>query len=643
MISVLVVEDDAVIVEDIRRTLIRLGYTVPRTAQSGEEALQAAAELRPNLVLMDIKLKGKLDGIETTALLRKQQDVPVVFLTSHSDEATLARAKETGPHGYLLKPFNDRDLRTTIEVAVRKHELELKLAERERWFSTTLESIGDAVIATDPSERVTFMNPVAEALTGWTKEEARGKKVEEVFRLIDENGKHKGAPGGRAVLDRFRVQLPPNARLVAKAGASLDVDESSGAIVDERGRVLGGVVVFRDITERRKLEQRLARSERLAAIGTLAAGTAHEINNPLAAVLANVTFALERMDEVQRTLESVPGATPVLRSIEDARDALKDADRAGERVRRIVHDLKKFSRADHAEREVLDLPDVIDAAIQLTQNQIRHNATLSRQYGTTPLVEANEGRLVQVFTNLLVNAAQAIGEGRSSENQITVATYTDDAGRAITEVRDTGPGIPAADLPRVFEPFFTTKPVGTGTGLGLSICHGIVTSLGGEISVESRLGRGATFKVALLPATSPADKRVLLPPVLRPPRRGKVLVIDDEEAVCRTVARVLREHDVVSETDARAALSRIAHGDRYDVIFCDLLMPNLTGIEVYRAIHSAHAELAERIVFLTGGVFSQAAAEFLGSVGNITVSKPFTAANLNSIVTDFVKATAPGR
>lgn len=368
--SILVVEDDAIIARDIQQTLQRLGYAVPRAAYTGDEACRAVEASAPDLVLMDIKLRGDSDGVEAAARIRERWDVPVVYLTSHSDEATLQRAKATGPMGYLLKPFHERDLRTAIEVALHTHELEM----------------------------------------------------------------------------------------------------------------------------------RLARSERLASIGTLAAGMAHEINNPLA-VVVGVAYSLRRaMHGADEVLADVPGAEAARAELREAAEGLRALDEAAERIRRVVQDMRRFVRPDRAERQVLELPEVLDAAARMAAAHLRQSARLQRHYGATPSVEANEGQLVQVFTNLLVNAAQAIGEGDPSAHRVELTTFTDERGRAVVEVRDDGPGISKQDLPRVFDPFFTTKPVGAGMGLGLAVCHGIVTSLGGEIAVESEAGRGATFRVALPPA-----------------------------------------------------------------------------------------------------------------------------------------------
>jgi PAS domain S-box-containing protein len=530
----------------------------------------------------------------------------VIYLTSHSDEATLARAKLTGAYGYLLKPFQDRDLRTAIEVALQKSELERQLSERERWFATTLKSIGDAVIATDVAQRITFMNLVAERLTGWTSSDAIGKKIGEVMRLVDaKTGAPLDSPLEHVFQDGFAVALP-SAVLSAKHGAVRSITDSAAPIVDDEGKTLGGVVIFHDVTEQRRLEERLARSERLAAIGTLSAGLAHEINNPLAYVVANVAFAVDELHALMEQIHSMAGSQrdAISERVERIADALGDAREGGERVHRIVRDLKKFGRLDVADTTVLELSEVVEGAVRMTENIVRHHARVRREYGTTPFVEAAESQLGQVFVNLLVNAAQAMGEGRAETKDIVVATFTDDAGRAVGEVRDTGPGIPEESLGRVFDPFFTTKRVGEGTGLGLAIAHSIVTSLGGEISVESRVGKGTTFRVSLPPAKRREAHVAPAPPPV-PVRRGRVLVIDDEPAIGRVIGRVLeREHEVSVLTDARDALSRIAAGEVFDVVFCDLMMPGMTGREFFEALRGSNPELAQRVVFVTGGAFT---------------------------------------
>jgi CheY-like chemotaxis protein/anti-sigma regulatory factor (Ser/Thr protein kinase) len=266
-------------------------------------------------------------------------------------------------------------------------------------------------------------------------------------------------------------------------------------------------------------------------------------------------------------------------------------------------------------------------------NEIRHRAQLIRDYGDVPMAYSNEARLGQVLLNLLVNAAQAMPEGHASLNQIRVATRTAANGCVVIEVRDTGMGIPKEIMGRIFDPFFTTKPVGVGTGLGLALCQRMVIDLGGEIDVESEAGRGALFRVTLPPATGAS--RAPAPATVRaePTRRARVLVIDDEVAIGRALQRSLgRHHDVVNLTSGKEALARIAAGERFDVILSDLMMPDVTGIEIYEGLSKIDLGQAKRMVFLTGGAFTPQAREFLGGVPNICIEKPFDVPHLLEII-----------
>jgi two-component system, cell cycle sensor histidine kinase and response regulator CckA len=536
---------------------------------------------------------------------------------------------------HVLKPFDERDLRIAIEVALQKREIERILSEREHWFATTLRSISDAVIATDSEQRITFMNPVAERVTGHALRDAKGKALNDVFCLLDpETGATLESPLTRAFEDRVSAQPPASVALSTRSDGTRAIDNSAACIVDDKGKMLGGVVVFRDVTERRQLEDRLANNERLAAIGTLSAGMAHEINNPLAYVLANVSFAVETLEEVERRIGALQGveAEALAARVAQIGEALGDAREGSMRVHRIVHDLKRFGRLDTAERKVVELTDVLESAIRLTENVLRHNARVRRDYQAAPSVEANEGQLAQVFVNLLLNATQAFQEGEVRENDIVVATYTGDEGQAVAEVRDTGPGIGQDVVRRVFDPFFTTKPVGQGAGLGLSIAHSIIDGLGGEISLESKIGTGTTFRVTLPPAKRREEvKEVAVQPL--PTRRGRVLVIDDEPAIGRAMIRVLqRDHDVSFLGDAREALSRIADGATFDVVLCDLMMPGMNGMEFFDAVCKGKPDLARRIVFVTGGAFTPRSEAFLESTTNPCLLKPVEPAALRRVV-----------
>ncbi|HSN15493.1 MAG TPA: ATP-binding protein, partial [Anaeromyxobacteraceae bacterium] len=293
---------------------------------------------------------------------------------------------------------------------------------------------------------------------------------------------------------------------------------------DGQGHATRVVGTCADVTERRRMLGRLQMADRLASVGTLAAGVAHEINNPLAYVLGNVQHSLESLDDLRRALargEGVP--EEIARVTEESVAALRDAATGAERVRDIVRDLKVFSRASSEERHPTSLVRVLQSAGNLAGPEIRHRARFHLEVGELPPVMANESRLSQVFLNLLVNAAQAIPAGRPEENSIEVTGRTGADGRVVVEVRDTGCGIPLADQKRIFDPFFTTKPAGVGTGLGLAICHGIVTGLGGEIDVESAPGAGSTFRV-VLPATLEPLQPDEPPAARAPASRARILV-----------------------------------------------------------------------------------------------------------------------
>lgn len=385
--------------------------------------------------------------------------------------------------------------------------------------------------------------------------------------------------------------------------------------------------------EQRKIQEQLLISDRMASVGTLAAGVAHEINNPLSAVVANLELAGRDLARVAKELQIEDRLLEVFDQIHDARDS-------ADRLRHIVRDLKLFSRsADEERRGPVDVKRVLESSLRMVWNEIRHRARLVKDYGDVPPVEANEARLGQVFVNLIVNAAQAIQEGSADKNVIRVSTRVDTvSSRVVVEVRDSGSGIPAENLSRIFDAFFTTKPVGVGTGLGLSICHRIVTGLGGEMAVESQVGKGTTFRV-LLPPTEP-EVEVAVPKlvVAGAARKGKILVIDDEPMVARALGRSLaQDHEVTIVFNAEDAHQRIVSGERYDVIICDLMMPQMTGMDLHAELFRTAPEQAARMVFLTGGAFTPGARSFLDDVPNQRIDKPFEIQHIRAIINDRIK------
>jgi PAS domain S-box-containing protein len=408
--------------------------------------------------------------------------------------------------------------------------------------------------------------------------------------------------------------------------------EISGIRV-EVGNVRTVVASGRDVTERKRLRAKLLVSDRMASLGTLAAGIAHEINNPLAYVTGNLEVMAETL-EASAERASADERKELAVAISDARDG-------AERVRKIVLGLRSFSRSQDEQRVPLALPGVIDAAVRMTSNEIRHRAQLVREFGPAPQVLADDGRLTQVFINLLVNAAHAILEGRSDANRITVRTRTDDLGRAVVEIEDTGKGISSELQARVFDPFFTTKDVGEGTGLGLSICHGIISGLGGQISIESPSttpgARGGTVVRVVLPA-APVEAPAPLPVAEvkatgEGHRRHRVMLVDDEPMVVQTMERLLRrDYDITVALCGQDAIAHITGGARFDAIVSDVMMPNMTGIELIEELQRLAPDQAQRLIFLSGGAFTAEARERLAELGAPQLEKPVTAKELRAWV-----------
>jgi diguanylate cyclase (GGDEF)-like protein/PAS domain S-box-containing protein len=267
--NILIVEDESIVAQDLQAILEDLGYTVPAIADSGEVAIEKVGEFKPNLILMDIRIIGEMDGITTAQIISDRFEIPVVYLTAHSDEATLTRAKITHPFGYILKPFDERQLRTIIEIALYKHKMEKRLKENARWLTTVLESIGDGVLATDLKGCITFLNPVAEEITGWSFSEAVGKNSTEVFNIIDENTRKPiDNPIFQVLKTGESVSLPENTLLITKDGQEVPIEDSVTQIAsyqsvtsleDEDRDAMGAVIVFRDVTQKRLTAKKLYR------------------------------------------------------------------------------------------------------------------------------------------------------------------------------------------------------------------------------------------------------------------------------------------------------------------------------------------------------------------------------------------------
>ncbi len=416
------------------------------------------------------------------------------------------------------------------------------------------------------------------------------------------------------------------------------------------------VVLARDATTLWQSRAQLEQVDRLAAVGSLAAGVAHQLNNPLAAVITDVNFLADELHGLLREAASgtlsaagVARAGELLQAATEARDG-------AQRVAAIVRDLQTLSRTADERRVPIDVRAVLDSAAVVIGSELEGRAKLVKEYEPVPLVVANESLLAKAFLSVLLNAVQAVRKD-GSPHQVVVRTYMEVPGphapnvsdstpgtdmHVVVEIVDDGQGMTSAVRERIFDPFFTVKPVGIGTGLGLTTALATVTSLGGRIDVESEEGRGATFRI-VLPARSrelPRDRPAETPlaPAPTPQARPRMLIVDDEQTLISALRRVLvRENDVESASSARAALAILEKDDRFDVILCDIMMPDMTGIDFFQEVERTRPHLRDKFIFMTGGAFTPVARAFLDSIDLPRLEKPFDLRELRHLLRQRLK------
>lgn len=414
----------------------------------------------------------------------------------------------------------------------------------------------------------------------------------------------------------------------------------------------------RDETQVKALQAGLSQQDRLSSMGMLAAGVAHEINNPLAYVLYNIETLAEELprvtaavghcvkalraafgDDVLTELAGEDAGWLEASALESIVEHVQEALGGAQRIKTISRAISTFARVESKECSEAHLNYAIECAAALARNDIRFRAQLVLELGELPPLWASEGKLSQIILNLLINAAHAIDEGDAEHARIHVRTWTR-GDEVFAEVADTGSGIAPATIKHIFEPFFTTKAVGMGSGLGLAICRSLVSEFGGDIRVESEVGRGTCFKLRF-PSAKVRRGAVDVEPVSEArsvaSARARILVVDDEVVIRRMMVRILSsKHDVVSAESGEAARVILEQDQAFDVILCDLMMPNTTGMDLYRWCASQYPALATQIVFVTGGACTPDAVQHLASIDNRTLEKPFEVPALHRLIGEVV-------
>lgn len=559
------------------------------------EAREVLAAKRIEAILLELDLAAADAMPRLLRVLAAAREVPVIVLSAGADEQRRKAAIAAGAEDVLTDPDGDNRLLSSFVLNVIHRD---RAREHHQHVEGLINATPDAILVVSQAGVVRYVNRAAEQLFG-------RKRADFVGELLSFSVKD-GEPSEIAIRRGDEVCL-----------GEMRVVEFDWH--DERAHL----ATIRDITQQRKLDTQLLMSDRLISLGTLAAGIAHEVNNPLAAILANLAIALEE------TAEDDP-----------RRSELSDARDAALQIRHVIRDIGVFARTNEDRCTVFDVHDTLDSVARMARGPLRESAQLLKDYGEIARVYGDASGLSQVFLNLLVNAAQAIQPGHPEQNRITITSRMTDGGRVAISIRDTGCGMTPAVRRRIFTPFFTTKPVGTGTGLGLAISQKIVDSFGGQILVEAEPGVGSCFTV-VLPAAQVASSEVSSPrnsmTVRRRTPSGRVMVVDDDAIVSNAIVRTLcSEHEVTSFGRSVEALAAIKSGEPFDVILCDLMMPELDGIGFCRALEELGQ--ADGLVFISGGAAVPHVGEFLAQCKYPCVAKPFKVEELRAVVAEVLGA-----
>lgn len=403
----------------------------------------------------------------------------------------------------------------------------------------------------------------------------------------------------------------------------LDFSQASEVTHDDKPAIL---LMGRDVTAAdQDLHARLQLADRMAAIGVLATGVAHEINNPLAYVIGNLAILQDEIEELRGSIGAEQSR--------DISELLDESLHGAKRVATIVRDLNSMARFERT-NERANLAEVLQSSIRIAQPHLQHRSKVIVDIGQVPEVAADPARLSQVFLNLIINAAHSFEETEhklGTTNRITLRCREDESGNVIVEVSDTGKGMNEETKRRLFEPFYTTKEVGKGTGLGLYYCMNEISKCGGDLSFDSELGRGTTFRITLPPFDGGKKPANPVRTTAAPADGLEVLIIDDEPLVCRALGRMLRGQKVTIATSAEDAMSKLSQ-QSYDVIFCDLMMPDRTGPELFAWAEESRPGIGERFIFITGGAFTPESEAFLQERSEQVVMKPFRRERLDQAI-----------
>jgi len=612
----MIFEDESIIAMELKRKIEGLGYVVTHVESHGEGAVLKVKEAQPDLILMDVMLEGETDGIQAASAIRQVCDLPVIFLTAYSDEITLQRVKEAEPYGYVLKPFDDRELRMMIELSLYKHQMQKELKKSEERFRSVVEHAPTGILILDDAFWILYVNNPFCRMLDYSVKELMGS---DFLKLIETEQRSVMGDLFSATRKDGAFLTRHETALIQRNGEKRRV-ELNGALMTDSREVINIIIQVVDITDRVRLEEQLRQDQKMKAIGTLAGGVAHDFNNLLTAIRGCTDLASRQIEETH-----------------PAQLELQEVLTASSRASDLTRQLLAFSRNQPLEFKNIDLNQLIEGLLKMLRRLIGEDIRIETALADDLwLVRADRAGIEEVILNLAVNARDAMPDGGrlliQTENTHIEEAFT----RPQTEVRggefvcltisDTGEGMSIETIDRIFEPFFSTKVTGKGTGLGLSVVYGIVKQHNGWVSVSSKPGHGSAFKIYLDRAEGlvsvPSQNETLH---LLKGNGERILIVEDEHRVRRLTDKFLSAngYDVMTAESIVEAGSLFDQEDgRFDLLFSDVVLPDGTGIELADILRKKQPEL--RVLLSSGYTDHKSQWRMIQEKNIPFLPKPFT-------------------
>ena len=609
MKRLMVVDDEAVITTQLEDRLQSMKYDVVGTASSAEESVSMARELCPDLILMDIVMKGKLDGIEAAEIIKNEMDVPIIFLTGYTSDNYIKRAKQVMPFGYIVKPFREEDVRANIEIALYRKDLERKqkqAEERIRRLFLAIEHNPHIIVIMDIDGNFEFINNKFSQTTYYTSNEIIGKGISLLQSDKETSEVFKEMRDEIASGEEWRGVLC----LRKKDGALCLKYTIAQPVKNISGDIIFSVLILQKVAEREKRRDELLQLEKMNSVRTIVAGIAHEFNNILAVVHGNAEV-LEDGFENEKELKK----------------GLHNIKKASDEGAGIVRDMITIAQSDKDTSEHLffDLKQLIIQAIEAVMPGWKNIAYFSEMkykidrngMKRIPGVFCNPTELREVFVNIINNALDAMPDG----GRISFSTWSNED-TVFVEISDTGMGMSEEVKNRIFDPFFTTSRP-ERTGLGMGVAYSIITRHGGKIGVESEEGKGTTLTLSL--PINNEIKQQKLSSKSAPDKMAKglsILVVDDEEEICNILDKFFsRVGHMVKAVSSGAEAIELAKREDFDLVICDLTMPGVTGYDVIKALNEL--DKVPKIGISTGSIEDYSSAEANALKADFIINKPF--------------------